>query len=196
MPSGDCAGQVCGHGKHQLLSSFFTHQTQAAGRQIPTRGEGDCNLTEWLLTPGSCWNGSLHYMSGRMVEVSSVLFCFLTGRISHLIAKLQFIRCQHDDVIIDCQHSFSLNLVIREKAVAQLVLFGSHNFERHTDLWPERLCEKQTNNAIMTMCLVLYELGTQKSSNRKNLLINSLFKLYFRQKFSGFPSGKLFPWEE
>lgn len=62
--------------------------------------------------------------------------------ISHLVAKLQFIRCQHDDVIINGKHSFCLNLIIGEKTVAQFVLFGSHDFQRNTNFWPKRLCQK------------------------------------------------------
>lgn len=65
----------------------------------------------------------------------------------HLIAKLQFVRCQHDDVVVYGQDSLRLDLVVGEEAVTQLVLFGSHHFERDVDLWPKRLCGRRTDGA-------------------------------------------------
>lgn len=68
----------------------------------------------------------------------------LGGVPRHLIAKLQFVRRQHDDVVVDGQDGLRLDLVVGEEAVTQLVLFGSHHFERDVDLWPERLCGCRT----------------------------------------------------
>lgn len=62
------------------------------------------------------------------------------GRGFHLIAKLQLVRRQHDDVVVYGQHSLRLDLVVGEETVTQLVLFGSHHFERDVDLGPKRLC--------------------------------------------------------
>lgn len=58
----------------------------------------------------------------------------------HLVAKLQLVRRQHDDVVVDGQDSLRLDLVVGEEAVTQLVLLGSNHFERDVDLRPKRLC--------------------------------------------------------
>lgn len=46
----------------------------------------------------------------------------------HLVAKLQLVGGQHDDVVVDGQHGLGLDFIVREEAVAQLVFSGPHDF--------------------------------------------------------------------
>lgn len=46
----------------------------------------------------------------------------------YLITELQFIRGQHDDIIINSQDGLCLDFIVREEAVTQLVFSCSHNF--------------------------------------------------------------------
>lgn len=64
---------------------------------------------------------------------------------SHLVAKLQLVGGQHDDVIVDGQDGLRFDLIVGEEAVAQLVLFSPHDFERNADLRPKGLCRRSKN---------------------------------------------------
>ena len=50
--------------------------------------------------------------------------------------KLQLIGRQHNDIIVNRQLTFSLNLVVREESIRQFVLFGSYHFQRLVYNWP------------------------------------------------------------
>lgn len=52
----------------------------------------------------------------------------LTDYLVLLITKLQLIRGQHNDIIINSQNSLRLNFIIREETVTQLVFSSPHNF--------------------------------------------------------------------
>lgn len=90
-------------------------------------------------------NAPLLYLKGKAGKTFNFSFFLLHGQesVSYLIAKLQLIRSQHDDVIIDGEHSFCLDFVIGKKAVAQLVLLGTHHFERNADFRPKRFYRQQ-----------------------------------------------------
>ena len=60
----------------------------------------------------------------------------------HLITKLQLVRGQHDDVIIDGQHSLCLDLIVREETITQLVFCSPHNLQGNTDFGPQRFWKK------------------------------------------------------
>ena len=155
MDSGECAGlsgawQVCGYGKHQPEtchhSLHIKHIQQAV--KSPTRAEN-----ETVISPNDfkLWDqlemvpcvACRQRKDGEVWFKVNFFFFFFFLSFSHLVAKLQLIRCQHDDVVIDGEHSFCLDLVVREEAVAQLVLFGSHDFEGNAYLRPKRLCQEE-----------------------------------------------------
>lgn len=64
---------------------------------------------------------------------------------SHLVAKLQLVGGQHDDVIVDGQDGLRFDLIVGEEAVTQLVLFSPHDFERNADLRPKGLCQRSNS---------------------------------------------------
>lgn len=66
------------------------------------------------------------------------IWCF-----HYLISKLQLIWGQHDDVIINGQNSFRLDLIEREEAIAELVFFGADHFKRYCDFGPQCLCYRE-----------------------------------------------------
>lgn len=144
------AMQVCGHVKHRISPVIILHTSNTHIQQAVLKETvislNDFKLWDQLETfpCSTCIRGTWESMVlGRDSSLNRDFF-------SYLIAKLQFIRCQHDDVIIDGKHSLCLNLVVGEEAVTELVLFCSDNFERNADLWPERLYQRDENTLTAT----------------------------------------------
>ena len=55
---------------------------------------------------------------------------------SYLISKLEFIRGEHENVVIEREYGLRLDLVVWVEAVTQLVVPRLHHLQRLADLRP------------------------------------------------------------
>ena len=73
----------------------------------------------------------------------------------HPISKLQLVRSEHDDVIVEGQDALGLDLLVGVEAVAEPVLLGLYNLQGLVDLGPALSC-KNTSESYSHNTVGLY----------------------------------------
>ena len=69
----------------------------------------------------------------------------------HPISKLQLVRSQHDDVIVEGQDALGLDLLVGVEAVAEPVLLGLHHLQGLVDLGPALSCKNISQGILIIL---------------------------------------------